>query len=72
MGAGLARFLKAPEIMLASAGMIIAFWFLDAKYLQQEKWFRDIFNAVRARSDADPVDYALTPAPEIMKKTGLS
>ena len=65
MGAGLSRFLQAPEIMLASAGLVVSFWFMDSKYLQQEKWFRDIYNAERKKPDTEPVNFAITPTPEI-------
>ncbi|HJN24555.1 MAG TPA: hypothetical protein QGG18_02475 [Rhodospirillales bacterium] len=71
MGAGLSRFLQAPEIMLASAGLVVSFWFLDSKYLQQEKWFRDIYNAERKKPDTEPVNFAITPTLEIIKKTNL-
>ncbi len=72
MGAALARFLQAPEIMPVSAALIGALWLMDAKYLQEEKWFRDIFNDERIKPDTEPVTFAVTPSKEVMDKTKLS
>lgn len=33
---------KEPNVALYAAGLTAVFWFLDARYLQQEKWFRDM------------------------------
>lgn len=41
-------------IAFAAAVLMLFFWGLDARYLQQEQWFRDLYDEVRA----EPVDRA--------------
>ena len=35
-----------PRLLIVAGGVLIAFWVLDAYYLQQERKFRDLYDAV--------------------------
>ena len=39
-------------IAFVGAAMATAFWALDAYYLRQERWFRALYDKLRAESDA--------------------
>lgn len=54
-----------PRTIAALAVTVVVFWLLDAKYLQQEKWFRDLYDQVRTESRDQRPDFRLTPNGEI-------
>ena len=41
--------------------MTAVFWLLDARYFQQEKWFRNLYDEVRVESFDERPDYRITP-----------
>ena len=47
LGSAMARYLNVPEVLAVVAGVVVVFWYLDSKYLQQEKWYRDWYDVVR-------------------------
>lgn len=53
---------------LASAGIIltVVFWGLDAMYLAQERWFRDMYNVTRITEG--PANFVIEPPEEIRAK----
>jgi len=75
IAAGALAFLASsqrPEIPAFAAVLTLAFWFLDARYLQQEKWFRDMFDQERERDPAEAASFVMTPSKEIRDKTSIS
>jgi type IV secretory pathway TrbD component len=57
---------------LAVVGVLIwfVFWAMDAKYLTQERWFRDLYDHVR--QPETPVDFSISPNAEIKDRNHLS
>ncbi len=49
---GAAVVTDGPVIAFVGAVMAVAFWGLDAYYLRQERWFRALYDKVRAEPDA--------------------
>lgn len=62
---------KEPTLALFAAVITVAFWLLDARYLQQEKWFRDMFDKERALDPSEHASFAMTPSQEIRDKTSI-
>jgi hypothetical protein len=56
-------------LALAAVAMTLVFWALDAKYLTQERWYRDLYEQVRGK--AGPADFAMTPDAAIRAKHRL-
>jgi len=56
---------------LALAGLLFvaAFWFLDAQYLTQERWYRTLYD--RARLDTEAPNFVMTPGSDIRDQHGL-
>ena len=50
---------------LAGVMLTFAFWYLDARYLSQERWFRDIYE--HERKQGSEVTFMMTPSAEIRK-----
>ena len=44
----------APATILAAAGPVAVFWFLDAYYLRLERLFRRLYDAVRKGESGEP------------------
>ena len=54
-----------PVIAFVGAAMATVFWVLDAYYLRQERWFRALYDKVRAEPDAvEPFAMATRWPPE--------
>ena len=68
--AALARALEEPGAMLLAMVLVFIFWALDAQYLRQEKWFRDMYDLAR-KEDPEQIDFDLTPPANIRDKTGI-
>lgn len=62
---------KEPWIAFYAAMLMVAFWFLDARYLQQEKWFRDMFDQERRIDASEAASFVMTPSKEIREKTSI-
>lgn len=58
--------------VLALIVLVIVFWLLDARYLQQEKWFRDIYDAVRVEPRDQQPDFRLTPDAPVRRAKGIT
>lgn len=50
----------SPELVLIAYLPVIAFWYLDAWFLRQEKMYRKLYDDVRARSE-EQIDFLATP-----------
>jgi hypothetical protein len=48
--------------------LIAVFWCMDAQYLAQEHWFRDLYGAALTTLD---VNFVMTPSAEILNLHGL-
>ncbi len=57
-------------LALVAVVITAVFWALDAKYLAQERWYRELYDRVRA-SDG-PADFAMTPDAEIRARHRLT
>ena len=55
---------------LAGILLTFAFWYLDARYLSQERWFRDIYEDERKQESE--VTFVMTPTAEFRKKHPMS
>ncbi len=53
--------IEEPWVVVALAAMVAVFWALDARYLQQERWFRNLYDQVRGESEETRPDFRLTP-----------
>lgn len=62
---------KEPTLALFAAILTLAFWLLDARYLQQEKWFRDMYDRERKLDPSEGASFVMTPSPEIRAATGI-
>lgn len=72
--AGALAFLATSEeatLALFAALLSVAFWLLDARYLQQEKWFRDMYDRERGVGPSEPASFVMTPSQEIRGATGI-
>jgi hypothetical protein len=56
---------------LALAGLIpiFLFWYMDAQYLSQERWFRELYD--NARGSTNPADFLMTPNIGIRQRHGI-
>ena len=61
LGGSMARYLKEPAILGFTVAAIVAFWVLDAKYLQAERSFRDLYDRTRAEVGGKVASFELTP-----------
>ena len=57
-------------LALVAVVITAVFWGLDAKYLAQERWYRELYDRVRA-SDG-PADFVMTPDAEIRARHRLA
>jgi len=49
----------APSLASVAGGLSFLFWLLDARYLQQERWYRALYDQVRIGTGS--ADFCLTP-----------
>lgn len=70
-GMALYRVLNEPTIIIAVGAMVIVFWLLDAKYLQQEHWFRNLYDSVRHEAPEKIPDFRLNPDKEIRESVAF-
>ena len=61
LGGSLARYLKEPPIVGFTVAVIVAFWVLDAKYLQVERSFRALYERTRGEVGGAAASFELTP-----------
>jgi adenylylsulfate kinase-like enzyme len=55
-------------VAFAGLALIAVFWCMDAQYLAQERWFRELYGkALKAKVD----NFVMTPSPDIRKANGL-
>ena len=70
-GVALYKTLGDPRTIFALVVLVMVFWLFDAKYLQQENWFRDLYDEVRAELVEERPDFRLTPDRSIKQSTSL-
>lgn len=58
--------LGKPLVLPFTAGLILVFAFLDARYLRIERCYRDLYDAVRGEPPEQRPDFRLTPLSESM------
>ena len=61
LGGSMARYLNEPAIVGFTVAVIVAFWVLDAKYLQAERSFRALFERTRDEAGGAAASFELTP-----------
>jgi len=61
VGGSLARYLQVPAIMGFTMAAILAFWLIDAKYLQVERAYRVLYERARAEAAGTPASFDLRP-----------
>ena len=61
VGIGAFKALNQPLAIPALAFMVIVFWLLDARYLQQEIWFRAVHDEVREEPPEQRPNFRLSP-----------
>ena len=57
----MARYLNEPAILLFTAAAITALWLLDAKYLQTERSFRELYDETRTLDAGETASFELAP-----------
>jgi len=62
---------KEPALAFYAATLTAVFWFLDARYLQQEKWFRDMYDAQRVLDPSERASFVMTPDQATRSATGI-
>jgi hypothetical protein len=58
---------EAWGLALAGAVLMATFWYLDASYLAQERWFRTMYDEARAAGPDQPASFVMTP-PEAIRE----
>lgn len=71
-GFAIHKSLGNSDAVFAIILLVIVFWLLDARYLQQEKWFRDIYDAVRVEPRDQKPDFRLTPDASTRGASGIT
>ena len=61
VGVAVYKTINDPWAVAALGVMVVVFWGLDARYLQQEKWFRDLYDQVRSEPPDRRPDFRLAP-----------
>ena len=61
LGGALARYVQDAAIMGLTMAVVLAFWLLDAKYLQVERAYRDLYESVRRQGAGEAASFELTP-----------
>ncbi len=67
VGVAVYKTINDPWAVAALGVMVVVFWGLDARYLQQEKWFRDLYDQVRLEPPDRRPDFRLTPDEALRK-----
>lgn len=63
---------KGHGNILPLAGfLVLVFWSLDARYLQQEKWYRNMYDEARKISANQHPDFKMTPGAEAINGTAF-
>ena len=57
----MARYFKEPPSAGFTVAVIVAFWVLDAKYLQVERAFRVLYERIRSEVAGQTASFDLTP-----------
>lgn len=58
-------------VLLSATWLTIAFWYTDAKYLQQERWFRTQFETVRMRGPKGTPNFQILPDADVRRSHTL-
>lgn len=71
-GVAIYKTINEPNTIGALLVLVAVFWLLDARYLQQEKWFRDLYDQVRNEPPEQRPDFRLTPDEAIRNGVSFS
>ena len=66
VGGSFARYLQVPAIMGFTMAVIVAFWLIDAKYLQVERAYRGLYGRVSDEAAGTPASFDLRPEVSIV------
>lgn len=61
LGGALARYLQDGAIIFLTMVVVVAFWLLDAKYLQIEREYRTLYDCVRIQPATESTSFKLNP-----------
>ena len=61
----------ANILPLLTVILAVIFWLMDARYQQQERWFRALFEAIRTEDANQRADFRMTPTKEIRSQSRL-
>lgn len=61
IGVGLYQTLGDSQVVSALIAIVFVFWWLDARYLEDEKRFRNLYDSVRTEPRDRRPDFRLTP-----------
>lgn len=59
---------QASDLPALAVILMAIFWFMDARYHQQERWFREVFESVRKESHTQRPDFRVAPTSEIRRE----
>ncbi|ABC21637.1 hypothetical protein [Rhodospirillum rubrum] len=59
----------SAALAYVAGALSVIFWLLDARYLQQERWYRALFDQIRA--DTGPTDFCMAPNAQIRQRHAL-
>ena len=62
---------NASALPVLAVALTVIFWLMDARYHQQERWFRALFDTVRKENAGDRPDFGMTPSKEIRSQSGF-
>lgn len=58
---GAIKVLPSANLIWGAVVLLVVFWALESKYLQQERWFRDLYDQVRSQPSEQRTDFNLRP-----------
>lgn len=62
---------NAGDLPVLAVILVAIFWLMDARYHQQERWFRDVFESVRKEPYSQCPDFRINPDHEIRGARGM-
>ena len=61
IGVAIYKSIGDPLAVAALVVMVVVFWLMDDRYLQHEKWFRNLYDQIRVEPPEQRPDYRMTP-----------
>jgi hypothetical protein len=59
------------DLPLLAIILVAVFWLIDARYVQQERWFRDLYERVAKEPHDQRPSFSITPPPDIRSGRSL-